>query len=163
MNNNLKNLNSSAKNSPQDGWYTPKWVIDNLEKVDYDPATTKWNANRLNIPNFDTIETNGLIQDWNSKSEHNIWINPPFTLKKEFIAKAVETIKNGYKGFIYILVPDKSITNKYMSVLDEVEWGMIIPNGRINFITKDGEQTKGAFFGSVILKLNGNGITRWKD
>ncbi len=164
MNKNLQKLNTRNKKSPQDEWYTPNWVVEKLgSEIDYDPATTKWNAKRLKIPNFDTIKTDGLKQNWNERSEKNIWINPPFTLKKEFIAKAVETIKNGYKGKIFILVPDKSITNKYMAILKDIEWGMIVPCGRINFIDKKGRPSEGAFFGSVILELNSTGITQWLE
>ena len=40
---------------------------------DYDPATTTEKAIDLGIPNYDTIETNGLLSDWTKYKR--IWIN----------------------------------------------------------------------------------------
>lgn len=56
---------------------------------DYDTATTTEKAIDLGIPNYDTIETNGLLSDWTKYRK--IWINPPFTDKKSFLEKAVDT------------------------------------------------------------------------
>ena len=69
--------------------YTPKSVVDYFGKFDYDPATTKEKAKEFGISNFDTIETDGLVQDWTQYKR--IWINPPFTKKVEFLTKAVAT------------------------------------------------------------------------
>ena len=63
--------------SKKDEWNTPKEVVDFFGSFDYDPATTKKQAEYLGIPNYDTIETDGLKTDWTRF--HNIWINPPFT------------------------------------------------------------------------------------
>ena len=71
--------------------YTPKYVIDYFGKFDYDPATTPEKAKEFEIVNFDTKETDGLKSNW--KLYKRIWINPPFTLKAQFLQKAVETYK----------------------------------------------------------------------
>ena len=83
----------------QDSCYTPKYFVNIFGSFDYDPATTEEQAKYLGINNYDTIETDGLIQDWNFKK---IWINPPFTKKFDFLSKAVETYKK-YKNDIYIV------------------------------------------------------------
>ncbi len=156
----LGKLNSTAKEHKNDEYYTPKNVVDKIAEMFglnfvYDPATDIWNAERLGIEKYDTIETNGLEQDWNEKAQGgDIWINPPFTLKKEFIKKAAELIRNGYKGKIAIIVPDKSITNKHIyDDLHNIDKALVIPGGRVNYINKDKEPTKGNFFGSVIWVL----------
>ena len=156
MNSKLKELNSNKKSMKNDEYYTPKWVLESLKtNFIYDPATTRENALYHNIYNYDDIETNGLETNWN-KFNGDIWINPPFTMKKEFIKKAVETINNGFDNNIYILVPDKSITNKYMTnLLKDIGFDLILPNGRISFIV-NGIQTKSSYFGSVILRLGKN-------
>ena len=66
----------------QDNCYTPKYLVEYFGKFDYDPATTEEQANYLNIINYDTEESNGLLKEWNYKK---IWINPPFTKKFDFL------------------------------------------------------------------------------
>lgn len=41
-------------------YYIPKYIVDIFGAFDYDPASTATQAAYLNIPNYDTIETNGL-------------------------------------------------------------------------------------------------------
>ena len=69
------NINFAKDNE----YYTPKSVVNFFGKFEYDPATTPEKAKDLDIPNFDTIETDGLKQDWTKYKR--IWINPPFTRK----------------------------------------------------------------------------------
>ena len=87
------------KLTEQDSCYTPKYFVDYFGTFDYDPATTEEQAAYLNINNYDTEETDGLTKEWNYKK---IWINPPFTIKFEFLKKAVETYKK-YHNDIYIV------------------------------------------------------------
>ena len=56
--------------------YTPKYIVDMFGTFDYDPATTKDQAKALGIPNYSTIDTDGLKQDWTQFKR--IWITPPF-------------------------------------------------------------------------------------
>ena len=74
-----------------DNYYTPKYVVDFFfpDGFDYDPATCEGKAKEFGVPYYDTIETDGLIQDWTKYKR--IWINPPFSEKHKFLAKAVET------------------------------------------------------------------------
>jgi hypothetical protein len=88
-------------------YYTPKNFVARFGAFDYDPATTVEKAKDLGILNFDTIETDGLVQDWTK--HHRIWINPPFTRKHEFLAKAWETFQVA-RNEIYILFPIEFLT-----------------------------------------------------
>ena len=45
-------------------YYTPKEFVARFGNFDYDPATTKEKAEEFGIPNYDTIETDGLLSDW---------------------------------------------------------------------------------------------------
>ena len=67
-------------------YYTPKQIVDMFGKFEYDPATTPDKAVDLDIPNYDTKDTDGLKSDWTLYN--SIWCNPPFTLKIEFLRKA---------------------------------------------------------------------------
>lgn len=92
-----------------DEYYTPKELVDRFGKFDYDPATTLERAALFSIPNFDTIETDGLKADWSKYKR--IWINPPFTKKKEFWDKAWHTYSK-FGNEIYFLCPIAWLTTK---------------------------------------------------
>lgn len=137
------------KLTEQDNCYTPNYLVDYFGNFEYDPATTKEQAEYLGIKNYDTIESNGLIKEWKYKK---IWLNPPFTNKFEFLKKAVETYKK-YHNEIYILFPIESMTTqKWYDVISDVKFKMYIPNYRIGFIVNNKLYNSGAF-GIVILKL----------
>jgi len=98
---------SNVQFTKDNEYYTPKDFVARFGTFDYDPATTKDKANELGIPNYDTIETDGLVQDWTPYKR--IWINPPFTRKHEFIVKAWQTYQE-VKNEIYILFPIEFLT-----------------------------------------------------
>lgn len=100
-------------------YYTPVDFAARFGKFDYDPATTKEKAEEFGIKEYDTIETDGLKADWTKYKR--IWINPPFTIKHEFLKKAVETFEKT-RADIYILFPIEFITTKrFHDILKE--WG----------------------------------------
>lgn len=134
--------------SNDDDWFTPKWIVDKFGQFDYDPATNKIKANEFNIKNYDTIETNGLSKNWTKYKR--IWINPPFTKKKEFLSKAVECYEKT-KNEIYFLLPIQFLTTKTFHNI--CKGGKIfLPNGRICFEKFDKTKNSPAF-GSVIIKI----------
>jgi phage N-6-adenine-methyltransferase len=130
-------------------YYTPKYVVDKFGVFDYDPATTPEKAAEFGVANFDTIDTNGLEQDWTQYKR--IWINPPFTIKHQFLAKAQETY-NKAKNEIYILFPIEFLTTKRFHDIC-IAGKIYIPNGRINFQSGLGKKGTSPAFGSVVLKL----------
>ena len=82
-----------------DEYYTPKQIVKMFsEGFEYDPATTPEKAADLEIPNYDTIETDGLKSDWTKYK--SIWCNPPFTIKHEFLKKAQDYFDR--TGGVYI-------------------------------------------------------------
>lgn len=93
-------------------YYTPKRIVKYFGDFDYDPATTKEKAEEFGITNYDTIETDGLKQDWSKYKK--VWINPPFTDKHLFVKKAYETFKENPNIYIYI-VPNRVFNNKEIS------------------------------------------------
>jgi phage N-6-adenine-methyltransferase len=130
-------------------YYTPKEFVARFGRFDYDPATTKEKAQEFGIPDFDTIETDGLSKDWTQYNR--IWINPPFTLKHKFLAKAWQTYC-AVKNEIYVLFPIEFMTTARFH--NSVGGGKIfIPNGRINFQSGLGKKGKSPAFGSVVMKI----------
>jgi len=140
---------ANVKFTKDNEYYTPKEFVDRFGNFNYDPATTKEKAEEFGIDNYDTIETNGLSKDWTQYKR--IWINPPFTIKHEFMAKAWDTYQ-AVGNEIYILFPIEFLTTKrfHNSV-----WGgkIFIPNGRIKFESGLGKNNKSPAFGSVVMKI----------
>ena len=134
-----------------DNYYTPKYVVDYFYPCgfEYDPATTKEKAEEFKCPYYDTIETDGLTKDWTQYK--TLWINPPFTLKYDFLKKAIETYKIAH-NMIYILLPIEFLTTAKFHNL-ECKYKLFIPKGRINFESGLGKKGKSPAFGSVIIKL----------
>ena len=131
-------------------WYTPKYIVDYFGKFDYDPATTKEKAEEFGIKNYDTIETDGLTTDWTKYKR--IWINPPFTKKREFLKKAVETYEKT-KADIYVLIPVAYLTTK--SFFEVVRGGVLyLPNGRFKFERGDGLPAKSPALGTIVIKMD---------
>lgn len=132
-------------------YYTPKNIVEKFGKFDYDPATTEEKAKDLEIPNYDTIETDGLKSDWTIYNR--IWINPPFNLKDKFLERAVDTFLLN-RNSIYILLPIEFLTTKKFYKITMCVGGKIfLPNGRIKFESGLNKETKAPAFGCVILKL----------
>lgn len=132
-------------------YYTPKYVVDFFypEGFDYDPATCEEKAKEFGVKYYDTIETDGLAQDW-TKYER-IWINPPFTDKHKFLAKAVETYNIAHNS-IFVLFPIEFLTTARFHDLN-CKCKLFVPKGRINFESGLGKEGKSPAFGSVVIKL----------
>ena len=142
----------SVEFKKNDEYYTPLSVINKVTdgNIDYDPSTNDHKAKEFGVLNYDTIDTNGLTTDW---IPHNrIWVNPPFTMKKDFIQKAVETVKANPDATIWILVPIETLTTKWFYAMVP-KYDLIIPNGRIKFEDPNNPQAKSPAFGSVIIVL----------
>lgn len=135
-------------------YYTPKSILDKLGGgFDYDPATVKEKAYEFGIPNYDTIETDGLKRDWTQFRK--IWINPPFNKKKEFLAKALETYNKCGDIEIYFLCPVEFITTTlFHKMMDGRYFILYIPTGRIKFERSLIAKPTQPAFGSVIVCLD---------
>ena len=149
--------------SKRDEWYTPKEVVDFFGPFDYDPATTEEQAERLAIPWYDTIETDGLKQNWSRFDK--IWINPPFTKKFDFLQKTFETVL-WYPTKVFFLLPAETITTKkFHEIVGGQPYRMWIPNGRIKFDDGSGKASSPAF-GSIVLEFGdhivGTEIRHWR-
>ena len=137
--------------SENNDWFTPVEIVARFAPFDYDPATTGGGARLMKIPNFDTIETDGLKSDWTKHKK--IWVNPPFTDKFAFLEKAVDASKAGSE--VYFLLPISALTTKNFHRIVTCKYDLYIPDGRIKFVNPNGE-SKSPAFGSVILHFHKN-------
>ena len=138
---------------------TPKYIVDMFGKFDYDPCTTKEGSTNLGIPNYSTIDSDGLRADWGKYKR--IWINPPTYLIFPFLEKAVYTYQKAHND-IYYLGPISMLTTKaFHETIEGFGIKLYIPNGRIKFrnIAQDTEEAPP--FGCVIFKIQSQNEIRF--
>lgn len=124
-----------------DEWYTPKYVLDFLRKeyklnFTLDPATNKEQMKLLEIDKGYTIKDNGLEQDWNTTG--TIWLNPPFSKTKQFLAKARKEMKKYPDLDIMCLLkfqPDSNSWKDYVNGKSHI----LIPEEKIKFFNDNKE------------------------
>lgn len=81
------------------------------------------------------------------------WCNPPFSRKVEFIRHGLLQASEGRPGMM--LLPYEPLTQWWQDTLSD---NVIVyePNGRYNFVERDGETMKnGVNFGSALVLLGG--------
>lgn len=147
----------------KDEYMTPKEVVDFFGPFDYDPATTKEQAEHLGIPNYDTIETDGLKADWTQY--HSIWINPPFTKKFEFLYKLMMSLSlPNHIRTVCVLLPIETLTTKRFHEIVKEPFNLIVPNGRIKFDDGSGKCSSPAFGSAILVFGSGqdNKILKWR-
>lgn len=87
-----------------------------------------------------------LYCDW----ENDWWCNPPFTLKKEFLAKAAQQVKKGFSGMM--LLPYEPLSGWWLELVKPFASVIYEPDGRYNFYKADGVTKKyGVNFGSALV------------
>ena len=154
---------AGAQFSKRDEWYTPIEVFRTFGPFEYDPATTKEQAEKFGVSHYDTIETDGLKSDWTKY--HSIWINPPFTKKFDFLYKLMTSLSlPNHIRTACILLPIETLTTKRFHEIVKEPFSLVIPNGRIKFDDGTGGGSSPAF-GSCVLVFGGvqdNKILRWK-
>lgn len=147
----------------KDEYMTPKEVVDFFGPFDYDPATTKEQAEYLDIPNYDTIETDGLKADWTQY--HSIWINPPFTKKFEFLYKLMMSLSlPNHIRTVCVLLPIETLTTKRFYDIVKEPFTLYVPNGRIKFDDGSGRVSSPAFGSAVLVSGSDQDhkVIRWR-
>jgi len=132
-----------------DEWSTPQHIFDELDKefqFDIDVAATKENSK---CAFYITKETNALEYSWSLAGQTNnttCWLNPPYSMCKEFIKKAYEESLEG--NTIVALIPSRTDTKWFHEYIYNK------PNVEIRFIKgrlKFGDSINSAPFPSMIV------------
>lgn len=132
------------KGSKSDEWETPQALIDFLNrgyKFSFDLAASEKNAK---FPMYFTKENDALSKPWN-KIKGTAWMNPPFSLAKEFFKKASES-KNRIIAIYKSANMETEAWQKYIFPFAKVH----VLSKRLNYVT-DGEEKSGVTFGSALI------------
>lgn len=135
----------------KDTWSTPQWVIDRFGPFDYDPCTTKEIAERMGMPHYDTIETDGLAADWTKYNR--VFVNPPFSRKYDWLQKAVDTYREAKNKILFLMPIETLTTHSFHRIIGDTKYTLWIPSGRICF-EDGGEKTSTPAFGTVLLEFS---------
>lgn len=135
-----KQLFSTGK----DDWGTPWWLFNLLHerfKFTIDLAASKKNAK---LPRYFTEEDDALKQSWSGERG---FLNPPYTLAPEFIAKSHSEFKYA-SAFSAILVPARVSNSEWHEFVLPDAQELIIIRGRVIF---EGAETGAPFPSCVIV------------
>lgn len=146
----------------KDDWVTPPEIIDPLNEyigIDLDPCAHP--KTRHGEKNYYLCSTDGIDLPWYQNGLKLPWfgdvfVNPPFSQKLEWIRKAVnEYFNNDDVDRVFILTPDStdviSWYHEYIAKYCQFSW---FPEGRINYIEPNNyKQIKGVSFGSMLSIL----------
>jgi site-specific DNA-methyltransferase (adenine-specific) len=132
-----------------DEWQTPQDLFNQLDNefghFDMDVAATPNNSKCIFFCSKDMANRkDGLKSKWMIKN----WCNPPYSMQKEFVIKALEEQKMGC--LTVMLLPartDTKLFHEYIYNKPNIEIRFI--KGRIKFISPDGSLLRGT-------KMNGS-------
>lgn len=157
------------QNSPAvratDGWQTPSDIIERarvcMGSIDTDPATSKEANVRIKAKRIYTVEKSGvtLSASWHG----NVWVNPPFSMNKHFVSKAITEWEHGYSDQTIYLCNANTDTKWFQRLLNAAT-SVCFTAGRIRFIDPEtgkaaDNNTKGQaifYFGSNKEKFEEN-------
>lgn len=148
-------VNRAAQHADnKDHWETPKQVFEEISRAfggfDLDVAAS--DENHL-CDRYFTAETNALAQDWTTSKMW--WCNPPFSLKEEFLAKAVEQLEKGNQGIM--LLPSSQEAEWFRKYITHPKRPRVTWPGRIQFLLGGKRQTRTDKRGKVVVSGNVGG------
>ena len=155
-------LTPGVFSSRSDEWYTPKPLVEALAKrytggrgFALDVAATR--QSRV-CPAYYDITRDALTQDWHRDACGGVaWMNPPYSLARQFLAKAAETARAGTP--VVGLLPSRTETGWFHDLMLPVAAEVWFIKSRVKFRSPDeiaAEEGKvGAAFPSVVFLLDG--------
>jgi phage N-6-adenine-methyltransferase len=161
---------STLFSNERNDWNTPRALFDVCDRevgmFDIDAAAT--NNNKVIGPYIgpdhdDPQYRDALAIDWNERMDviANVWLNPPYSLIKPFMAKCVEQSKN---CVIWALVPARTDTRWWWDSALKAIQIRFLP-GRLRFEIP-GKASAGAPFPSAIvifgpMRLTDAPVVKW--
>jgi ParB family chromosome partitioning protein len=131
-------------------WFTPKFIIEYsrtvMGSIDTDPASCHDAQNYIKAKQFYTKETNGLIHNWYG----TVFLNPPFTMNKQFIEKLIKEINQNRVEQAILLTHNCTEVKWWHNALNNAS-SLCILNKRLAFICGTDMKSKTANRGQTIM------------
>lgn len=133
----------------KDEWLTPEWLLEGIREnhgeIHTDPAASI-NTEIGSVNNYRLLD-DGTEQDWSG----TVFTNPPFSMKNEFLEKAVAESQKKEVDTIFFITPDgtnvQSWWHSYIAEYSDYVW---FSDGRINYVESDGTINGQVTFGTAI-------------
>ena len=133
-----------------DEWATPDAFFDALHAEFHFTLDAAASEENHKTPDYLTIEDDALTYSWTLNRA--VWLNPPYSKCREFIAKAAEEARKGVT--VVCLVPSRTDTRWWHDYVWDVATNSPRPCVEIRFVKgrlKFGGATQGAPFPSVVI------------
>lgn len=151
-----------------DEWYTPESFYSFVRRLWSPSLDACAAAHSARAPSYygldhvDPTRRNALACDWaEDAGGGNVWCNPPYSLKPEFLTKARETAATpGYGGSVVCLVPASTDTQWFRDAT-EPEGALLnvwIIEGRIRFEAGEGQKATSNTHGSVLIVYGSDNV-----
>lgn len=144
--------------SEKDTWRTPEkfWgkIAEYEGGIDLDPCAApvgpiaEMNLTIEPPEHPDIYQRDGLDADWGGV----VFVNPPFSSKTEWLAKAVEEYEAGNTDLIAVVVPDSTDTiswwHEYIAGVADYVW---FKEGRLSYLDSEGNEQGSPTFGTALI------------
>lgn len=130
-----------------DEWRTPPALFDVLDmRHQFTIDTAATDGNRL-APLWITEEQDALVYPWGPfGSERVAFCNPPYSTGNipKFLRRGIAQIDNGnIREAVFLIRADVSTRYWHELVVERAD-EVLFPNGRVNFLTAEGETDRGS-------------------
>lgn len=116
----------------KDEWLTPPEILDQLGRFDLDPCHPI-NAPWVRVPEYFTIEDDGLRQEWHGR----VWLNPPYGLEA---AKWLDKLSSHGNGIALIFA--RTETAMFFDHVWDKADALLFIKGRLFFHHVSGDRAK---------------------
>ena len=137
-----------------DNWSTPQDFWDSLNEEFHFVLDAAATAENTKCPRYLSCTGNALTADWTPY--RMIWLNPPYSQCRKFIAKAADAAKHG--ATVVCLVPSRTDTRWWHERVWDRSQHAARPGVEIRFLKGRltfGGATAGAPFPSVVIIFRG--------
>ena len=141
-----------SKNSGENEWYTPTYLIEAAREVmgsiDLDPASCELANKAVKASAYFTVEDDGTVKEWYA----NVWLNPPYAQPaiKKFAQHVIDEYISQHVVQACVLVNNATETGWFQPMLKECAAVCFI-SGRVKFIDKDGNPGGAPLQGQAVL------------
>jgi len=140
----------------KDDWMTPPEIVDPIAEsvggIDLDPCAHEQSTHgdvNLRLEDGD----DGLEDSWIAKSNTInpvVFVNPPFSYKKEWLQKAVDEVQNGVETVIFITPDSADTISWWHQYIAEYSSYVCFCEGRVEYIDDTDDSKDRPPFGTAI-------------
>lgn len=142
---------SSTDEAEKDSWQTPKDLFNTLN--DEFGFTLDVCASRMNTlcGHYLTADDNALEHSWSTVGA--AWVNPPYSLTKEFVKQAPEHAKQC--NLTIVMLVNANTDTKWLADAAKTANEIRLISGRIEFVKPDGKKANGNTKGQCLIIWRG--------